>query len=99
MKLPKINYEDLPKEVRELVGEDFEFESLADGNYAVDFPVTSDRYRSERMTSAEKYVKFKKYDEMTADIMKRYESGAITKEQGDVLWAKANELLNSILKS
>ena len=32
MKLPKINYEDLPKEVRELVGEDFEFESLADDN-------------------------------------------------------------------
>ena len=51
------------------------------------------------MTSAEKFIKFKKYDEMTADIMKRYESGAITKEQGDVLWGKANELLNSILKS
>jgi len=92
MKLPKINYEDLPKEVRELVGEDFEFESLADDNYAVEFPVTSDRYRSERMTSAEKFIKFKKYDEMTADIMKRYEDGHITKEEAEVLWAEANKL-------
>ena len=72
MKLPKINYEDLPKEVRELVGEDFEFESLADGNYAVDFPVTSDRYRSERMTSAEKYVKFKSMMSSINKIISRF---------------------------
>ena len=44
------------------------------------------------MTSAEKFIKFKKYDEMTADIMKRYEDGHLTKEEAEVLWAEANKI-------
>ena len=39
-----------------------------------------------------KFIKFKKYDEMTADIMKRYEDGHITKEEAEVLWAEANKI-------
>tara|TARA_B100000902_G_C26961115_1_gene740559 strand:- start:427 stop:717 length:291 start_codon:yes stop_codon:yes gene_type:complete len=92
MKLPKIDYNDLPDEVKALVGEDFEFDSLVDDNYAVEFPVSSERYKSDRYESARKMIQFRKYDEMTDDILKRYEDGHITKEQAEDLWSKANKL-------
>ena len=52
MKLPKINYEDLPEEVKGNFTEDeIEFDSVVDEDYAVDFPVSSERYRSERIAN------------------------------------------------
>ena len=92
MKLPKINYEDLPEEVKENYSEDqIEFDSVLDGDYAVEFPVSSEKYKSDRMNSAKKAILQKKYVEETNYIRKRLLSGKITEEKALSLLKEATD--------
>lgn len=100
MKLPKINYEDLPEEVKENFTEDeIEFDSVVDEDYAVDFPVSSERYRSERIASARKAILQKKYVEEITSIKKRFDNGKITEEKALTLLREATDRRDQVDRS
>ena len=44
MTLPKINYEDLPEEVKDVVDEDFVFDPVLDREYVVKLPISGEEY-------------------------------------------------------
>ena len=100
MKLPKINYEDLPEEVKGNFTEDeIEFDSVVDEDYAVDFPVSSERYRSERIASARKAILQKKYVEEITSIEKRFDRGKITEEKALTLLREATDRRDQVDRS
>ena len=100
MKLPKINYEDLPEEVKENFTEDeIEFDSVLDEDYAVEFPVSSERYRSERIASAKKAILQKKYVEEITSIKKRFDNGKITEEKALTLLREATDRRDQVDRS
>ena len=100
MKLPKINYEDLPEEVKGNFTEDeIEFDSVVDEDYAVDFPVSSERYRSERIASARKAILQKKYVEEITSIKKRFDNGKITEEKALTLLREATDRRDQVDRS
>ena len=100
MKLPKINYEDLPEEVKGNFTEDeIEFDSVVDEDYAVEFPVSSERYRSERIASAKKAILQKKYVEEITSIKKRFDRGKITEEKALTLLREATDRRDQVDRS
>ena len=100
MKLPKINYEDLPEEVKGNFTEDeIEFDSVVDEDYAVEFPVSSERYRSERIASARKAILQKKYVEEITSIKKRFDNGKITEEKALTLLREATDRRDQVDRS
>ena len=49
MKLPEINFDDLPDEVKALVEGGAEFDSIVDGNIAIDFPIGPEEHKKMKM--------------------------------------------------
>lgn len=95
MKLPKINHEDLPKEVQDLVDTGAEFESIIDQDFAIDFPVGPEQHKSGRIESARKLVLHRRWAEEMTALYKRYESGKIGKEEAERLMQEATDRKNS----
>ena len=57
MKLPKIKNEDLPEELRKILGDsDAEFESIVDPADIIDIEIDEDQYNQERLEVARKLI-------------------------------------------
>lgn len=91
MALPKINYEDLPEKVKDIVDEDFIFDEMLDGEYAVDFPVSSSQYRADKIASGRKAILQKRYLEEITNIKKRFDTGKITESKALTLFIEATD--------
>jgi|SaaInlV_100m_DNA_5_1039725.scaffolds.fasta_scaffold06096_2 hypothetical protein len=95
MKLPKINHEDLPKDVQDLVDNGAEFESIIDEGFAVDFPIGPEQHKNMKVDSAKKLVLHRRWVEEMEGIYKRYEQGRITKEEADLLMNESTDRKNT----
>lgn len=61
MDLPKIKNEDLPKELREILGDnDAEFDAIVDPMDIIDVQLDPDRYYEERSKTAELLIESRK---------------------------------------
>lgn len=94
MKLPKINHEDLPKDVQHLVDSGAEFESIIDEGFAVDFPIGPEQHKNMKVDSAKRLVLHRRWVEQMEIIYKRYEQGKITKEEADRLMNESKDRKN-----
>jgi hypothetical protein len=57
MELPKIKNEDLPEELRKILGDsDAEFESIVDPADIIDIEIDEDQYNQERLEVARKLI-------------------------------------------
>ena len=57
MELPKIKNEDLPEELRKILGDsDAEFESIVDPADSIDIEIDEDQYNQERLEVARKLI-------------------------------------------
>jgi len=95
MELPKINFEDLPDEVKELVKDGAEFESIVDEDFALDFPIGPEQHKTMKVDSAKRLVLHRRWVEEMERLYKRYESGRITKEEADRLMREATDKKNA----
>lgn len=95
MKLPEINYEDYPDEIKNAIDEGAEFVSLIDKDYALDFSITPEQYVDMKVSSAKKLVLHRKWVEEMEKLYKRYESGKIGKEEAERLMQEATDRKNS----
>ena len=91
MKLPEINYDDLPDEVKSLMEGGAEFDSIVDGNIAIDFPIGPEEHKQMRVDSARKLVLHRRWAEEMQTLYNRYESGKITKEEAESLAKEATD--------
>lgn len=91
MKLPKINFDDLPDEVKTLVENGAEFNSLSDENFAVDFPIGPEEHKQMKVDSARKLVLHRRWTEEMKSLYDRYETGKITKEDAERLMQEATD--------
>lgn len=89
MTLPKINYEDLPEEVKDIVNEDFIFDPVLDRDYLVTLPISGEEYVNARLLSARKHVLQKHFVEAITRITKKLESGKISEEKAAQLFKEA----------
>tara|TARA_Y100000004_G_scaffold85867_1_gene96296 strand:- start:127 stop:426 length:300 start_codon:yes stop_codon:yes gene_type:complete len=91
MKLPEINFDDLPDEVKALVEGGAEFDSIVDGNIAIDFPIGPEEHKKMKIDSARKLVLHRRWVEEMEVLYKRYESGKITREEAERLAKEATD--------
>tara|TARA_B100000902_G_scaffold331846_1_gene329440 strand:- start:247 stop:537 length:291 start_codon:yes stop_codon:yes gene_type:complete len=89
MTLPKINYEDLPEEVKDVVDEDFVFDPVLDREYVVKLPISGEEYVTARLMSARKSILQKQFVEEATRIYKKLESGKISEDKAKQLLKEA----------
>lgn len=97
MRLPEIDSNDLPKEIKEkLEGQDFHWESIHEEDFLIKFPVTPEVAEKQKRKSQIIFVAYRKYVEETKKIQKKLEKNSITEEEASELVQEAYKVYASI---
>jgi hypothetical protein len=97
MELPKIEYDDLPEEVKQKVdSENFEFKSLLDEDILLGMDIDWDLISNSNLSYAKRLIAQRKYVEEVKSITKKCQSGKITEEEAQDLVKEALERRNNI---
>jgi len=81
MELPKINYDDLPEEIKQKIGKDeYSFQSLIDQDYFVGFNIDWESIAKGKSSYARRAVAQRKYVDELEGITKLVDKGKITEE-------------------
>lgn len=95
MELPHIKNENLPEELKEILGDsDANFDPLFDEEFAVDFPIDSQTFVNQKIASARRMILHRKYVEEMQMLYKKYESGKISAEEAERLMKEATQRKN-----
>lgn len=97
MKLPKIDYNDLPEEVKDKVDpENFSFSPLSEEDILLGMDIDWEMISKSNMSYARRLIAQRKYVEEVKAITKKCQSGKITEEDAQDLVREALERRNSI---
>jgi len=89
-KLPKIKYEELPDEIKDVLDEvDVEWESLIDTDYFIGFPLGPEAHKTMRVKSAKRMVAYRLWGEEMNQLYRKLELKRITKEECEAAMQEA----------
>ena len=89
----KLDWNDLPDELKSLFSEDdeIEYESFAEGVESYVLPVTDEQYREIKLASARKLIKHRRYVEEMKVLYEKYESGKLDGTQAEKLMKESRQ--------
>jgi len=97
MRLPYIDPDDLPKEVKEKIeGKDYHWESIHEEDFLVKFPVSFEAAEKQKRKAQIVFVAYRRYVEDTKEIMRRLEKKSITEEEATNLIQEAYKVYLSV---
>ena len=89
-KLPKIKYDDLPDEIKEVLDEvDVEWESLIDTDYFMGFTLGPEAHKDMRVRSAKRMVAYRLWGEEMNKLYRKLELKRITKDECEAAMQEA----------
>mgnify|MGYP001181268560 FL=1 len=94
--LPSIPKENLPQEIREIIGdEDAVFDLLTDEKFADDFPISAQDYVEGKIDSQRKRVYYNRYVEEMKSLYKKLERGKLSIDEAEKLMQEARDKRDS----
>lgn len=92
----KIEWEDLPEDLKQYFDEDgeIEFETFIESNGEVPLPITAYQFSQHRLESAKRMLKHRRYVEEMKILYDKYENGKLPQEEAEKLMNEARQRYN-----